>query len=264
MAATKVLLFNPRSARSKPRIPNSILSIAASIEGRYPYVIVDGNRERDPEARIMEYLAGGDFLAFASTVMPGPQLQQAIPISRKIRATFPEVRIIWGGYFPSNQPAPVLASGYIDYIVNGPGDKCFPALLDALGNDGSVEGIPNLIYRASEDLVRAKKDELYDQDALPPLPYKTLDRFYPIGRYLGNTCLGTRTIAYHSSIGCPFKCAFCAVVPIYNARWSGKSAAKIYADIMLLKERWGGNAIEFHDNNFFVSEKRTAEFAKLI
>ena len=37
----KVLLFNPRSARSKPRIPNSILSIAASIEGKYDYVIVD-------------------------------------------------------------------------------------------------------------------------------------------------------------------------------------------------------------------------------
>src|SRR6202012_3216301 len=31
-----------------------------------------------------------------------------------------------------------------------------------------------------------------------------------------------------------------------------------------LKEQYNGNAIEFHDNNFFVSEKRTVEFAKLI
>jgi radical SAM superfamily enzyme YgiQ (UPF0313 family) len=31
-----------------------------------------------------------------------------------------------------------------------------------------------------------------------------------------------------------------------------------------LKENYGGNAIEFHDNNFFVSEKRTVEFANLI
>ncbi|HYC29461.1 MAG TPA: radical SAM protein, partial [Chitinophagaceae bacterium] len=72
------------------------------------------------------------------------------------------------------------------------------------------------------------------------------------------------TIAYHSSVGCPFKCSFCAVVPIYNARWRGKSAQLIYNDIKYLKEKFGGNAIEFHDNNFFVSEKRTVEFSNLI
>ena len=65
-------------------------------------------------------------------------------------------------------------------------------------------------------------------------------------------------------MGCPFKCSFCAVVPIYNARWRGKSAQHIYNDIKYLKENFGGNAIEFHDNNFFVSEKRTVEFSKLI
>src|SRR6185369_3940888 len=83
-------------------------------------------------------------------------------------------------------------------------------------------------------------------------------------RYLGSTYLGTRTIAYHSSMGCPFKCSFCAVVPIYNARWKGKSAELIYKDIKYLKDNFGGTAIEFHDNNFFVSEKRTVEFSKLI
>ena len=38
----------------------------------------------------------------------------------------------------------------------------------------------------------------------------------------------------------------------------------IYSDILTIKKNYGGNAIEFHDNNFFVSEKRTVEFAKLI
>jgi len=91
-----------------------------------------------------------------------------------------------------------------------------------------------------------------------------LNNFYPIRRYLGKTYLGTKTIAYHSSVGCPFKCSFCAVVPIYNARWKGKSAELIYKDIKFLKDTYGGNAIEFHDNNFFVSEKRVVEFSKLI
>jgi radical SAM superfamily enzyme YgiQ (UPF0313 family) len=65
-------------------------------------------------------------------------------------------------------------------------------------------------------------------------------------------------------MGCPFTCSFCAVVPIYNARWKGKSASLIYKDIKYLINEHGVDAVEFHDNNFFVSEKRTVEFAKLI
>lgn len=260
----RVLLFNPRSARYKPRIPNSILSIASSIEGMYDYVIVDGNMEVDPWEKIYSYLSDGSFRYFGCTSMPGPQLKQAIPVSKKIRELFPSISIIWGGYFPSNQPKAVLSSGYVDFIINGPGEKSFPALLKALENNQPYEFINNLIYKAGDMVVKTGKDELYDMDALPALPYERLNQFYPIRRYLGKTYLGTRTIAYHSSMGCPFKCSFCAVVPIYNARWRGKSASAIYKDIRYLKDNFGGNAIEFHDNNFFVSEKRTAEFSRLI
>ncbi len=260
----RVLLFNPRSANYKPRIPNSILSIASSIEGLYDYVIVDGNLEDDPWPKINAYLEGGNFKYVGITSMPGPQLKQAIPYSKKIRELFPSIKIIWGGYFPSNQPKVVLNSGFVDFIINGPGEKTFPALLDALENNKPYELIRNLIYRNVDQVIRTPKDELYEQDELPALPYEKLNQFYPLKKYLGKSYLGTRTIAYHSSMGCPFKCSFCAVVPIYNARWKGKSAQLIYRDIKWLKDNYGGNAIEFHDNNFFVSEKRTVGFSQLV
>jgi radical SAM superfamily enzyme YgiQ (UPF0313 family) len=260
----RVLLFNPRSARYKPRIPNSILSVASSIEGMYEYVIVDGNLEDDPWEKIHRYLAEGSIRYFGCTSMPGPQLKQAIPVSKKIRELFPYITIIWGGYFPSNQNKAVLNSGYVDFVVNGPAEKCFPQLIDALENNQPYESIHNLIFKSDDSIVKTTKDELYEMDELPLLPYEKLNEFYPLRRYLGKTYLGTRTIAYHSSMGCPFKCSFCAVVPIYKGRWKGKSAPLIYKDIKYLKENFGGNAIEFHDNNFFVSEKRTVEFSQLI
>ena len=260
----KVLLFNPRSSKSKPRIPNSILSIAATLEGKMEYVMVDGNLETDPAEKIFRYFSTGEFKYFGCTCMPGPQLQQAIPISKKVRELFPGITIIWGGYFPSNQPNAVLNSGYVDFVINGPGDKCFIALVNALENNHPFELISNLIYKSGDNIIKSRKDELYDQDQLPQLPYESLNSLYPIRRYLGKTYLGTKTIAYHSSVGCPFKCSFCAVVPIYDGRWKGKSAENIYKDIKYLKEKYGGNAIEFHDNNFFVSEKRVIEFSKLI
>ena len=42
MGVKKVILFNPKSARAKHRIPNSILQVGASIHGKYEYVFVDG------------------------------------------------------------------------------------------------------------------------------------------------------------------------------------------------------------------------------
>jgi anaerobic magnesium-protoporphyrin IX monomethyl ester cyclase len=260
----KVLLFNPRSARSKPRIPNSILSIAASIEGLYDYAIVDGNMEEDPLVKILEYLATGDYNCFATTSMPGPQLKQSIPYTKKIRQLFPSIITVWGGYFPSNQSKAVLDSGFVDYVVNGPGDKCFPALLRALEKGEAIDHLPNLVFKRGNEIIKTRKDEIYEQDALSALPYETLNRFYPVEKYLGRSFMGSKTIAYHSSMGCPFTCSFCAVVPIYKGRWKGKSADLIYKDIKFLKERFGGNAIEFHDNNFFVSEKRTIDFSRLI
>ena len=259
-----ILLFNPRSANSKPRIPNSILSIAASVEGKYEYVIVDGNMEKDPWVKIDSLLSSGKVRFFGCTSMPGPQLKQSIPISKNIREKYPDIRIIWGGYFASNQSSTVLNSGFVDFVVNGPGDKCFPELIDALENNKDYSLIRNLIYKKDGQIIRTTKEELLNQDELPPLPYHRLNSFYPLQRYLGKTYLGTKTIAYHSSIGCPFTCSFCAVVPIYNARWKARSADLVYKDIKFLKDNYGGNAIEFHDNNFFVSEKRTVEFSNLI
>ena len=264
MIRGKVLLLNPRSAESKPRIPNSILAAAAALEGKYEYILVDGNLEKDSYSKIFSAMANGGVKYFGCTVMPGPQLKQAILISKKVKEDFPNMTTIWGGYFPSNHPKSVLTSGFVDFIIYGPGDKSFPALLDALEEKRPYNSINNLIFKEEGKIVKTPKDELYDQDALPPLPYEKLNSFYPISRYLGKTYLGSKTIAYHSSMGCPFTCSFCAVVPIYNGRWKGKSAMNIYKDIKYLKDKYGGTAIEFHDNNFFVSEKRTVEFSKLM
>lgn len=261
----KILLFNPKSAVAKHRIPNSILSIAASIEGKYDWAIADGNCETDPLSKIEEYLATGEFKYIGFTVMPGPQLKQAVPLARAIKQNFPDTIMIWGGYFPSTQSKSVLSSGYVDFVINGPGDHAFPALIDALENNTPYEFIKNIIYKANGDIIKNGKEDLFDQDPLPPLPYDKLNDFYSIGeRYLGRTYLGEKTMAYHSSIGCPFTCSFCAVVPIYEARWKAKSALNVYKDIKYIKDNWGADAIEFHDNNFFVSEKRTVEFSKLI
>ena len=128
----KILLFNPRSSNGKYRVPNSILNIAASVDGEFDWVIVDGNREHDPWQKISAYLGTGQYRYIGFTVMPGPQLKQAIPLAARIRQSFPDTIMIWGGYFPSSHHKVVLQSGYVDFVINGPGDHAFPSLIRAL------------------------------------------------------------------------------------------------------------------------------------
>lgn len=262
----KILLFNPRSANSKHRIPNSILQVGASVYGKHDFVFVDGNLEADPWATIKAYFDTGQFGFFCSTVMPGPQLRQAIPFSKQIKEAYPEVTVIWGGYFASNQYKVSIEAPFVDFIVNGPGDQTFPKLIDTLkeGDMKQLSSIKNLIYMEHGELVMTPKESLLDQDSLPALPYKFLNQFYNLDRYLNKTFLGKKTFAYHSSLGCPFTCSFCAVVPIYSGRWKAKSAQTVYKDVKYFKEHYGIDAIEFHDNNFFTSRKRVVEFAKLV
>lgn len=273
MNNNKIILFNPKSGRAKHRIPNSILQVGASIHSKYEYVLVDGNLEKDPWQKISDYLKTGDYKYFCSTVMPGPQLRQAIPFTKKVKQEFANITIIWGGYFASNQYEVCMNSNLVDYIVNGPGDVTFPSLLDILEGEKldqttfeeSLNKIENLIFKNSEEaIIKTKKEKLLDQDALPNLPYTHLDAFYPLKNYLAKTFMGKTTLSYHSSMGCPFTCSFCGIVPIFSGRWKGKSAEGIYQDVKYFKEKYNIDAIEFHDNNFFTSKKRVLEFSNLI
>jgi radical SAM superfamily enzyme YgiQ (UPF0313 family) len=263
----KILIFNPKSANSKHRIPNSILQVGASIFGKYDFVFVDGNLENDPWGKIDSYFESGDFKYFCSTVMPGPQLKQAIPFTKKIKLKYPNSVTIWGGYFASNQYKVSISSDFVDYIINGPGDKAFPSLINALEENDfeSLSSIKNLIYlNENNEIIKTAKEGILDQNSLPPLPYSYLDQFYKLENYLSRTFLGKNTFSYHSSLGCPFTCSFCAVVPIYEGRWKAKSASNIYKDVTYFKDLYQIKAIEFHDNNFFTSRERVVEFSKLI
>jgi len=263
---SKVILFNPRSSDAKHRIPNSILQVGGAIEGVFDYFFIDGNLEKDPLLVIMNLIDKENIQFVGLTVMPGPQLKQAIPFSKEIKEKYPNITIIWGGYFAANQYKSVLDSDYVDFVISGPADTAFPLLIQNLINDDfeNLASIPNLIYKENGTFTKTKKEALPDMDNLPAFPYEKLNQKYPLRNYLAKTFMGKTTFSYHSSFGCPFTCSFCAVVPIYNAKWKGFKAERIANDVLWFKENYGIDAVEFHDNNFFTAKKRVVEFAEKI
>jgi anaerobic magnesium-protoporphyrin IX monomethyl ester cyclase len=263
----KVLLFNPRSAGAGHRIPLSVLQVGASIFGKFDFVIVDGNREPDPWQIIHSHFRTGAFRYFACTVMPGPQLRQAIPFTRKLKEQFPSAITIWGGYFASNHAETAIRSGFIDYIICGPGDIAFPGLLECLSNNdpGSISEIGSLVYLDDrKNIIRNRTGNYPDMDKLPLLPYAFLNKFHPVESYIVHTFIGRRTISCHTSFGCPHTCAFCGVATVFHSCWIGKSANTIFSIVSSLKNNYRVDAIEFLDSNFFASHIRVIEFCRLM
>src|SRR6185436_15318397 len=88
--AVMILLFNPRSARWKHRLPLSLLSLGSALEGKVEYEIVDGNFEVNAAETLARIIREKGVRYLGVTVMPGPQLVEAIAVCQKLKAEFPE------------------------------------------------------------------------------------------------------------------------------------------------------------------------------
>ena len=258
-----IILYNPQSSpNKKPVLPMSLLALGAQLEDAHDYRIIDGNLVSSGlealSSAIDQY--GADILGM--TVMPGPQLTEALPIARALRQRYPDLTIVWGGYFPTMHAKPVLGEGCIDYVIRGHNEISFRTLVDRLRTGEPVGRLPGLAQRGDSDdaLTSTAPGFVPDINKLPDFPYHRV----PLSRYLRPTFMGSRTISHHASYGCPFRCNFCAVVNMVDGRYSAQTAERMAATVETLVQHYDANAVEFYDNNFFVGEKRIAEFAERI
>ena len=283
-----IIFYNPQSsANRKPVLPMSLLAVGAVLEGHYAYCIVDGNLEDNPLTALATKIdEAGERPILALTVMPGPQLEQAVPLCQKLKQQYPHLTIIWGGYFPTQHWDVALRSDFVDYCLRGHSEFSFLQLLDYLheGQMMNSEGrgaksvdtillpsplnsrpspatILGLAYRNENgDAVANALAPIPQPNRLPPWNFDQVD----VPRYIRPTFLGSRTLGYHSSYGCPFFCNFCAVVNMVNGRWLPQTADSVAHITHMYHNKWGVNAIEFYDNNFFTHETRVANFSEQI
>jgi radical SAM superfamily enzyme YgiQ (UPF0313 family) len=253
-----IVLFHPRATKPKNRrLPLSVLHLAAVLEGREEYEIVDGNVDPDPWSTIDSLAREKPVEMLAVSVMPGPQLRSAVPVCRAFREKHPRIPIVWGGYFPSLYTEAALNAKYVDFVVKGQGEDTLLELIDALRGARDFSCIRGLAFKDQFGLhVQTAGRPLKAPDEFPWLPYHRLDA----GRYIANTFLGSRTAVHQASVGCPFRCNFCGVVPVYD-REKMESPARTVAILNHLQSTYGVNAVQFYDNNFFLREEHARELA---
>ena len=274
-----IILYNPMSTTpGKQPLPLSLMALAAVLEdpGRARtaelWALVDGNVVPDPAAEIIARLSDvprSIVSLLAVSVMPGPQLTQAVAVCKRVRETLPHVPIVWGGYFPTQHAETVLRAPYVDFVIRSQGEQALLQLVDVLQSRGLLNSVGGLSWKTgtaslsggrNDHIVNNPVQPLTNLDDLPELPYHRV----PMERYIHKNYLGERTMVHHSSFGCPFACSFCAVVAMSNRRWLAQSPARIERVMRHLVTTYRVDAVQMHDMDFFINEARTAEFAQRI
>jgi hypothetical protein len=243
------------------------MAIGAALPEGVAWEIIDGNRPdvdvtAELAGRIEAAAGGGDPVqAVAFTVMPGPQLVNAVPLTRRLKERYPHMPVVWGGNFPSLYPAPVLNSPHVDWVVRGPGEETFAALVDVLAGRRDAGTVAGLAFRDGEGSHRIAPERPWPgPDDLPPPPYHRV----PVDDYLHPTFLGRRSGVYQASIGCPYGCSFCGVISVLGSRQKQQSPARTAGHLAFLAREHGMDSVHFYDNNFFIGEDHARELAERV
>lgn len=238
----------------------SLLAMGAVLDGWQEYEIIDGNLLEDPLSQLRDRIGACDVRIVAITVMPGRQVRQARDVSRALKQEFSHLTIVWGGYFPTMYPNASLSVPYVDFLLRGHAEEAFVALVKSVQDASGWRNQAGLSWRDAETdtVMHNPIGPVPDLNALPDYPYHRVD----METYVLQTFLGSRTLSHHASYGCPFTCNFCGVVNMVNGRYSAQSPATFERQVRTLVNDHGANALQFYDNNFFVSESRSAEICE--
>src|ERR1700756_529140 len=257
-----IILYHPRATRPRNRrLPLAVLALAAALEGREEYEIVDGNLEENPTARILELIDRHKVELLGVSAMPGPQMVAAMETSREVRRLRPKVPICWGGYFASIYPDAALNARYVDFVARGQGEDTLIELVEALRGKRALDSIKGLSYKDMFGLRRDNGERpMKGPDEFPWSPFHRL----PVEKYLRPSFFGKRTAVHHASIGCPFNCSFCGVHAAYGREERMESPERTVAILKHLIAEYGADSVQFYDMNFFLREDHARTLCELM
>lgn len=189
------------------------------------------------------------------------QVDSALQIARRIKQSYPDLPIVWGGYHPSLFPEQTLEDPLVDFVIQGEGDWSFLDLLKALETKGPYDHIDGIGYKKSGEFIFHPQKTYYEINNLPHWDWSlyNIQPFLIGGTWSDPTPV--KQLPVQTSRGCPFMCTFCINTTLSCYRkWRVRDVNKVVDEIENLIKIHNIQWINFRDEIFFLTKKRIVEF----
>jgi len=282
----KIVLFLPHRADpargemfSADLLPLELLQIASGpVADGYDVVMIDAMIDENYIEKVLEACDGA--LCFASSCILGYQVYDGYVVAQAVRERFPDLPIIWGGWFPSVTPDMYLEGGIADAVGIGQGEITFREVVQALDSGTDLAEVPGLALRRDGRTIYTDHRPVVGFDQFEPVPWHLLEfekyaelqirpthlkvrhRFPLPGHWTPDN--PPRAFSHFSSFGCPEPCTFCCSPLVTGRRWKAIPGKQLAEEIAELQQRFKFDVLRFQDANFGVHEKRTKEFCETL
>ncbi|MFN8472660.1 MAG: radical SAM protein [Anaerolineae bacterium] len=253
MSRHKIVLYNPHAVFWT--MPLGLLAVGSALDpDHFDVKIVDARLEADALAAVLA--EAGDALCLGMTVLTGAPIRDALMVTRAVKAARPDLPIVWGGWHPSLFPRECLAEPAVDAVVRGQGEESFAEIVERYAAGRDLAGIAGVTWRDTRgQIISNIPRPLRNVNALPAMNYDLI----PVEAYFARK--DKRQFDYISSIGCRFRCAFCADPFVYRRGWYGLTPERMASELGALWQRYRFSEIAFQDETFFTSAPRVADIS---
>lgn len=254
-----VILVHPKvtTLSSLPCLPLSLLSCSRLLDKEgYKIKIIDLRVNRNWKEDLMKELNNSP-ICVGITAMIGLPIKSGLFVSKLVKENS-DVPIVWGGPHPTILPKQTLENKYVDIVCEGEGDVTFYELVKALEKGKSLKNVKGIWYKNNGNIIHNEKRLFVDLNNMPDMPYHLLDM-----KDYKHTSWQTAefTINLESSRGCPFHCKYC-YNPTFYPYWRALKPERVVEMLKKLVDTYKVRSFLFHDDNFFVNQKRTNEIMK--
>jgi anaerobic magnesium-protoporphyrin IX monomethyl ester cyclase len=179
-------------------------------------------------------------------------------LTRAIRARWPDVRIVYGGVFPTYHWREVLAEEpQVDAIVCGEGEETAVRLFEAFEKGHPLESVRGIAHRVvGVPTKTAAAPVIVDLDAYR-VGWELID--HADYSYWGRR----RAVVIQMSRGCPHPCNYCGQRGFWT-RWRHRDPKRLAAEIARLHREHGVVVFNFADENPTSSRRVWKEFCEAL
>lgn len=179
-------------------------------------------------------------------------------IAKKIKEINPNIKVVFGGHYPTHITNLALEDKNVDYAIISEGELGLSDLVEALNTSGNIENVEGIAFKKDGKIIKNERNTFWmgfkDSKRLPWEDIH-MEYYFKEGKSFLHRIYKKEDIklgAMTATRGCPNQCTFCSSPRFFKHRWRYREVDSIIEEAKFLRDNYGVNIIVFNDENMAV------------